>query len=240
MPSRQLVIFDFDETVLSAGSINQMLKFLPDYSRPPSFETGEISWIDYCKSILKELQSMGYSPQTLSKFICMIPPTPSMVKFIQHLCCCSEPKYDLIMISDCFRYFIINWLHKHKILDCFTGIYCNPSEITDCGELVVSAYHCVECPYSKRNLCKRRVMEDFVRLQRDLHINYDRVIYVGDGKNDFCPSLSMCPCDLMCARKGAWLEKIIEENRKKLKIRPEIFLWANGYELIAKVDQKKT
>ncbi|XP_011188377.2 pyridoxal phosphate phosphatase PHOSPHO2 [Zeugodacus cucurbitae] len=238
MPSRQLIIFDFDETIISVNSMRQLLQFIPNYRRPHMYDTQKKGWVDYCNKALKELHFMGYQTSTMCQFIRAVPPIPGMVKLIHYLSNSCEPTYDLILISDGYRIIIADWLEHHGLFHCFTGIYCNPSQINDSGEVTVSGYHCTECPYSPQNMCKRRVMEEFIKMQKSLQINYDRVVYIGNGSGDFCPTLSLGPRDLVCARKDDILAEKIEQNRKKLKIKPEIYLWASGYEIIAKLDQR--
>ncbi|XP_050335033.1 pyridoxal phosphate phosphatase PHOSPHO2-like [Bactrocera neohumeralis] len=239
MPSRQLIIFDFDETIISVNSMRQLFQFIPNYRRPQKNDSQKKGWIDYTNKAFKELHSMGYPANTMCKFIRAVPPVPGMVKLIHYLWNSTEPTYDLILISDGYRILIADWLEQHGIFHCFTGIYCNPSKINDCGEVTVSGYHCAECPYSPQNLCKRRVMEEFISMQKALNIKYDRVAYIGNGSGDFCPALGLGSCDLVCARKYDTLAEKIQQNRKKLKIKPEIYLWVSGYELIAKLAQNK-
>ncbi|XP_053957126.1 pyridoxal phosphate phosphatase PHOSPHO2-like [Anastrepha ludens] len=237
MSSRQLAVFDFDETLIGACCMRQILKFLPDYRRPPAYDFAKKGWIEYANSVFKELLSMGYSLETLCKFICSLPPIPGMPELIQHLWNSSVPQYDLIIVSDSFSIFVINWLKAHKLFKCFTGIYCNPTTINDSGELIVDSYHCASCPFSPPNFCKNRVLNEFLSMQQQLNINYDRVVYIGNGRNDFCPTLNMRSRDLVCARKDDVLAEKIQKNRKKMKIQPKLYLWIDGYELLDKLAQ---
>jgi hypothetical protein len=39
---------------------------------------------------------------------------------------------------------------------------------------------------------------------------YDRVIYVGDGRNDFCPCTRLGPSDHILARTEVWSPCVLE------------------------------
>uniref|UniRef100_W8BU54 Pyridoxal phosphate phosphatase PHOSPHO2 n=1 Tax=Ceratitis capitata TaxID=7213 RepID=W8BU54_CERCA len=238
MPSRQLIVFDFDETLISVCCMRQLFKFIPSHRRPPMYDVDKKGWIDLANLTFKELHSMGYSATTLCKFIRAVPPVPGIVRLIHYLSNSREPTYDMICISDCYRLLVNDWLESHALSECFTGVYCNPTEINENGELIASSYHCVECPYSPPNLCKRHVMDAFIAMQKQLHIKYDRVVYIGNGKGDFCPVLSLRSCDLMCARQDDVLAEKIKSS-KKFKLKPKIYLWNNGLDLLAKLNENK-
>jgi pyridoxal phosphate phosphatase PHOSPHO2 len=58
--------------------------------------------------------------------------------------------------------------------------------------------------------------------------NYiDKVVYVGDGENDYCPALSLNYNDVLFPREKWGLHKKIEEGSKEdLKCR--MVLWSSG------------
>ena len=43
---------------------------------------------------------------------------------------------------------------------------------------------------------------------------YKRIIYLGDGANDLCPALRLQPQDMVMARKGYDLDRLIQERKK--------------------------
>lgn len=63
------------------------------------------------------------------------------------------------------------------------------------------------CPLCPSNLCKgqqlRRVREEG---------KYGRVVFAGDGANDLCPALTLAKGDLLCARQGTALQKLIQQR----------------------------
>ena len=65
---------------------------------------------------------------------------------------------------------------------------------------------------STKNLCKGEILEDYITTSGK---NFSLVCYVGDGKNDFCPSLRLSAGDLTCVREGFSLEKYIPQMEDK-------------------------
>jgi HAD superfamily phosphoserine phosphatase-like hydrolase len=105
---------------------------------------------------------------------------------------------DLHILSDANSVFISEILVKHGLASCIDGIHTNPASFCD-GALRVRPFHdephgCALCP---SNLCKGAVMEQLL-----MRGQYARVVYVGDGGNDFCPSCRTGPWDTVLARSA--------------------------------------
>lgn len=66
------------------------------------------------------------------------------------------------------------------------------------------------CPLCPANLCKGRELDALRCKNRP-----GRIVYAGDGANDFCPALCLGPEDVVLARTGHRLEQLILEEMKK-------------------------
>lgn len=58
---------------------------------------------------------------------------------------------------------------------------------------------------------------------------YKKIIYLGDGANDLCPSLQLREDDLVFARRGYDLDKLIQARKSELKAR--VYQWNTHNEL---------
>jgi len=58
--------------------------------------------------------------------------------------------------------------------------------------------------------------------------SYDRLIYLGDGANDFCPVLRMGPNDVALVRKGKGLERRIKQDGG---VKCEVRYWTGAWEV---------
>lgn len=104
--------------------------------------------------------------------------------------------FDIHILSDANSVFISEILQAHDLTACVDEIHTNPARF-DHGALRVVPFHdkphgCHRCP---ANLCKGAVMEELLMRKQ-----YMRVVYVGDGSNDFCPSCRTGPLDIVLAR----------------------------------------
>ena len=63
------------------------------------------------------------------------------------------------------------------------------------------SHDCSLCPI---NLCKKKALNDYIE---NSQIQYDSILYFGDGSIDFCPAKSLSNKDYVLARKGLALEK---------------------------------
>ncbi|KAK6927292.1 Phosphatase PHOSPHO-type [Dillenia turbinata] len=108
---------------------------------------------------------------------------------------------DLRIISDANTFFIETILENHGLLECFNEINTNPWFIDQEGRIRTSV----------------------------LKEGKKRFIYVGDGKNDFCPSLRLHESDLLLPRRGFALWDIICNNA--VAIKAKIYDWSNCEEL---------
>jgi pyridoxal phosphate phosphatase PHOSPHO2 len=61
--------------------------------------------------------------------------------------------------------------------------------------------------------------------------SYDRIVYVGDGENDFCPILRMRSQDLALARRGRSLEERIIKEGQQAGLKCEVKYWAGAWEV---------
>jgi len=77
-------------------------------------------------------------------------------------------------------------------------------------------------------MCKGHILDEHRRLSG---VKYDVVAYVGDGANDFCPTLRLRETDIVFPRRGYSLEKYIAEGRDKVTatVRP----WDTGLDIVS-------
>lgn len=59
--------------------------------------------------------------------------------------------------------------------------------------------------------------------------SFDKIVYVGDGGNDFCPLLRMREGDLGLVRKNYELEKRIEKEGKEKGCKIDVTLWDQAW-----------
>ncbi|ALC49027.1 CG12237 [Drosophila busckii] len=231
---RRLAAFDFDHTIVSQNTDTVVRDLLPTelITSNALNRLENDSWTEYMAEVFRMLHAQQVTEARIRDTIRGIPEVPGFVRLIKHLH--KKLNFDLIIISDSNSVFIDEWVRAHNLSDCFQAIFTNPAEFDENGLLLVRPHHQqTDCKLSASNLCKGRVLEHFV-IEQDLrhNIRYDHVFYVGDGNNDICPVLRQRACDFACARQGFAMEKHLIKNRNKLKLRANLLIWRNGFELL--------
>ncbi|KAK4427308.1 Inorganic pyrophosphatase 1 [Sesamum alatum] len=223
-----VVVFDFDKTIIELDSdnwvvdelgatdlFNQLLPTMP--------------WNMLMDRMMRELHAQGKTLEDIRDVLRRAPMHPRVVPAIKkaHALGC-----DLRIVSDANMFFIETILDHLGIKDCFTEINSNPSYVDDQGRLRISPYvdfhtsphGCNLCP---PNMCKGMIIE---RIQASIaKEGKKRMIYLGDGIGDFCPSLKLKEGDFMMPRKNYPVWDLICENRTLL--RAEIHEWTDGEDL---------
>ena len=89
----------------------------------------------------------------------------------------------------------INMILDHYQIDNFQHIYTNKGYVDERGLFTVEPYHEFDCQLCSPNLCKGDVLKNHLSKSE-----IERVVYIGDGANDFCPSYFLSDKDYVAAR----------------------------------------
>jgi len=117
--------------------------------------------------------------------------------------------YECIILSGGNSVYI-NWiLEKYNAADIFSNIHCNKAVFgtENLIEVTNDSSDCIRC---KDNLCKKQYLQTYLD-------RFDKVVYIGDGENDFCPASILRISDLLLMRKDYPLFKLVN---KKNSLKP--------------------
>ncbi|XVE88907.1 hypothetical protein DITRI_Ditri19aG0106600 [Diplodiscus trichospermus] len=198
-----VVIFDFDKTIIDCDSdnwvvdelgatdlFNQLLPTMP--------------WNSLMDRMMKELHSQGTK---IEDIVAVLERTPIHPRIIQAIKAAHALGCDLKIVSDANVFFIQTILKHHGLRECFSEINTNPGFVDEEGRLRIFPYHdftksshgCHH-PTCPPNMCKGIVIE---RIQASLSMEEKKkIIYLGDGLGDFCPSLKLGDGDYVMPRKN--------------------------------------
>ncbi|KAG6523105.1 inorganic pyrophosphatase 2-like [Zingiber officinale] len=223
-----VVVFDFDFTLIDYDSENWVVD---TFGLTDLFEQclPTMSWNSLMDKIMKELYLKGLSIEDIEGCLRTIPldsHVASVIKIAHALGC------ELRIVSDANKLFIETILVQHGLLEYFSEINTNPCYVDEEGRLRISPYHdhimavhgCNLCP---PNMCKGMILD---RIRASAAIaGKKQLIYVGDGKGDYCPSLRLTEGDCLMPRKDFPLSKLLYANSDLLKARPHH--WSSSEEL---------
>ncbi|KAJ0986476.1 hypothetical protein J5N97_004832 [Dioscorea zingiberensis] len=221
-----VLVFDFDKTIIDCDSDEWVVDEL---GASELFQQlmPTMSWNTLMDRMMKELHSQGKTSEDIVECL-------RRVHLDTHIISAIKSAYalgcDLRVVSDANLLFIETILKHHELLECFSEINTNPCYVDEDGRLRILPYNdpntshgCSLCP---PNMCKGRIIE---RIKALTSTKGEQLIYLGDGKGDYCPSLRLTEGDHVMARKGYPLWELVSENAKLIKA--EIHEWSNGEEL---------
>lgn len=181
--AKTLMVFDFDDTIvensveyiaMNVAPFELVSKLLRDsnYSTKPWAETADF--------VMGELHKAGFEKEAIMDRVLTMEAFNGMVEFLKKSR--SRPDLELMVLSGANTLMIDAYLSHIGLKDAFTRIIANNAHFDDNGRMRVSCYHAHQCP-NCLGLCKGTVLRELL-----LEGSYQRVVYVGDGSNDVCPT----------------------------------------------------
>ncbi|KAL2087490.1 hypothetical protein ACEWY4_016318 [Coilia grayii] len=233
---KTLMVFDFDHTIVDDNCDTWVIQSTPNKCLPVSlaktYQKGR--WTEYMGRVMSYIGDQNVTPESIRSVMTTIPFTDGMVELFTFI---SRHKNDIecIIISDANTLFIDWVLQGAGIRPAFDKVFSNPGSIDSRGYVTVQCYHshdCIKCPI---NMCKRKILEDFLEHQDKAGVKYARTIYIGDGGNDLCPLKCMREEDIAMPRKGFTLERLLlagVETKDGTPLKPRVLAWSSATEIL--------
>ncbi|KAI8851807.1 phosphatase phospho-type [Chytridium lagenaria] len=228
-----LAAFDFDWTVIDDDSDHWVINKLSETQAAKMKElSGKVQWTDLMGMLLKGLHAEGVTSEDIIKKLGEIPFNPAMVGVFETI---KAAGGDIIIVSDANTIFIEEILIAKNIRHFITEIVTNPGTWDSSGCLTVQRrIKSTDAPHNCQsicaiNLCKGNEMT--IRFE-----GYERFIYGGDGRNDYCPMTKLSTADAVFPRRGHSLEKYLTSNKLSIEaITASIHWWSSSEDLLAAV-----
>ncbi|KAJ1420701.1 putative pyridoxal phosphate phosphatase PHOSPHO2 [Ochromonadaceae sp. CCMP2298] len=237
MSTPTLVVFDFDWSLINENSDTYVIeqlggKFL--YNELKLLQRGEYSerWTELMDLSLCKLYDAGVSVAQLDACLQATPVFGETLEAARYAAACGA---ELAILSDANTHYIEICLQKYGLAETFSRRATNPSLIEG-GRLRITPYQPSsdphQCPLCPTNLCKGGVLTQW--LQEGVQEGQEaqrRVVYIGDGGGDFCPSMRLKPTDLvLCRRDWTLHKKCVGAGAA---FRATLLPWSDGAELLA-------
>jgi pyridoxal phosphate phosphatase PHOSPHO2 len=231
-----LVAFDFDSTIINGNSdlIVQKLISSDKITEDVKMHRKD-GWTVYMQEIFCLLHKNGVTPQQIQDTIAHIPAIPGMDTLIRYF---YKNNADIIIISDANSVFIKDWLSYSSLTHIVKRVFTNHAGYDEDGCLKIAMYHTNDsCQLCTKNMCKGYVLDSFLEERASLGEKYLHIMYIGDGRNDLCPSLRLSEKDVVFPRKGFQLDGLIRDmqNHKDMHVKATVHTWATGYDIIRDV-----
>ncbi|XP_077644552.1 phosphoethanolamine/phosphocholine phosphatase [Lonchura striata] len=212
-PPRFLLVFDFDETIVDENSDESVAR---GRALPAALRHGPAggSYNEHMRRVLAFLGEQGLRPAELRAVYENIPLAPGVAELFQFLSK-HRQHFELVLISDANTFGIEAKLRAAGALSLFRKIFSNPAGFDRRGVLVLGPYHSHTCPRCPPNMCKGKILGEYLAERARDDAEFRSVLYVGDGANDFCPAGALRAADVAFPRKGFPMHRLIQESREK-------------------------
>lgn len=225
-----LAVFDFDNTLKTFEKGNFTWGVSPlfpggKFQEELMAKLKEIPWDEFRILLTEEFNKLENITkkeieETVSKDGQII---KNMDKVIKTL----AKDHDVIIVTNSYEFHVKYFLVGHGIAQYVSKIICVPAEVSEDGKIIrgdvpQTLKACSTCNFS---FCKSLAMKSFIGVK-----NYESIKYFGDGKNDFCPCLTLKSSkDAIFPRKDFALMKLISPIQTDAGIYP----WNDGSDILA-------
>jgi pyridoxal phosphate phosphatase PHOSPHO2 len=223
-----LFAFDFDNTIIDDDSDHFIVKELSE----PLFKrlnTAKGQWTDVCNEMVGELYKLGFKPSDLNTTLASIPFNPVMLSVLKLI---KETGNDILIISDANNVYIDEISTAKGFKGLIDDVITNPAIYLHNGRLQITRHTLADDAHKceigcAANLCKGRELERYLATKK-----YDKIVYLGDGFNDFCPSTKLRKGDAVMPRKGFRFSKMLNDKKFRSQIDADILEWQNAQDIM--------
>ncbi|KAK9677160.1 hypothetical protein RND81_11G124500, partial [Saponaria officinalis] len=218
-----VAIFDFNKTIIDVDSDNWVVDEL-GYTELFSKLLPTMPWNTLNDTIMHEMHAKGVTIDDIANILTRIPIHPRVVPAIKaaHAMGC-----DMKVVSDANTFFIETVLNHLGIRNYFLEIATHLSYIDDEGRLRIFPHRdFVKYPHGCSNPCPPNMCKGEMIKRILSEEGNKRIVYLGDGAGDYCPSLKLRECDHVLPRKNFPVWNLICD--KPLLIKAKIHEWSDG------------
>ncbi|KAG8906711.1 hypothetical protein FRB99_006309 [Tulasnella sp. 403] len=232
---KQLVVFDFDWSMADQDTDRWVMEVLaPDLRRKMRDLSDVVQWTDLVAQTLVELHGRGGTREQIIDSLKIMPFHPAMVRAVKKLQAAKSPETTFLCLSNANQVYINTILEARGLTDLFDEIVTNPATWKESGLLEVRRrvdpngpqHSCqVGC---NPNMCKGEELTAYLERKGE---TFDRMVYIGDGTNDFCPILRFRAQDLVLARSFRGLQERIKKEGDAAGLKPQVKYWGGAWEV---------
>ena len=233
MINKTLIIFDLDQTITNVDTFKTITKMLLTPEETEEIKNiskiPEINWIPILNKLYEYAYKHGKDHLSIKNALESIPLTNGMKELFEYLRQ-NLSKFELIILSSGNKISIEYLLAYNKIIDLFKVILTNPSYVNEKGIIKVSQSNKHNCKTCNACQCKKVELNEYFK--KNPKQNYDKIIWICDGKNDICLCESLESKDYVFPRKDYDLYKELYIKNFKDKIKCKIISWKDGFDII--------
>ena len=238
--NKNLLIFDFDETLVDQDSLYEVANMcLSKEEYHKIVELDQTDFFDGFNYFFKRIKEIGLTLQDYHKKLEQLELSPKMKELFEFIRK-NKSKYEMIILSGDIDYSIKYILKYHGFLDLFDDFILNKGQVQgDDAERLIYVprdqfpHNCNLCISSQ---CKGLELKKY--LEKNNGKKYEKIIFVCDGGNDFCPSKKILrKGDIVFPRVDHGLYKKLFEKNLKDELVCDVYPWKSADEIISKLKE---
>ena len=225
-----LLIFDFDKTIIENDLEHEITKeFLPEIYKEKNGNLYSVkNWISFNNYLYKKMKEKNITLKNIQNKIKTLNLSPKFYELFEFIKS-NKNKFECMVFSASNKYVINYVLKEHKISNLFSFILGNNAEEDKDNLIIIKSIGYLDCKDCNPALCKTLVFNEYFKKNKK---QYEKIIFICDGYNDYCLSKNLEENDIVFVRKNYGLDKILNEKNKKDKIKCVIKYWENGFDII--------
>ncbi|WVQ84656.1 hypothetical protein IAT38_006811 [Cryptococcus sp. DSM 104549] len=242
--SKQLIVFDFDWSFVDQDTdrwvfevLSTELRRLLQTRKAQGMGTGMQSMPEVVNDTMKDVYEKGFKKEDILEALRVLPLHPAMKRAVTTLQKRSA-ETTFICLSNSNEVYINTILEKHGLTDLFSEIITNPAHWSEDAPdrlNIARRLPASEPPHGCQigclaNMCKGNELDAYLAAHGGKD-SYKKIVYVGDGGNDFCPLLRMREGDWACVRKGFELDDRVKNEGPKLGLKVDVKLWEQAWHI---------
>ena len=237
---KYLIIFDFDETIVDQDSeYEQANMTLSKEEYHKIVEMDKIDYYDTFNYFFKRMKEIGLTLKDINSNLEKLKLSPKMEDLFDYLRK-NKSKYEMIILSGDIDYSIKHVLKYHGFLDLFDDFILNKTEIQDENSerliFVPRDQFPHTCDLCISSQCKGLELKKY--LEKNQNKKYNKIIFVCDGGNDFCPSNKILKKgDIVFPRVEHGLCRKLFDQKLINELECDVFPWKSADEIVSKLKE---
>lgn len=231
-PKKILIVFDFDWSFVDQDTDRWIFEVnAPHLRRKMENLESSTQWTDLVAMMCREAHKEGITREQIEGALKILPVHPAMLRAVKKLKASEDPSATFFCLSNANEVFISTILKDKGVANIFDRVTTNPATWEDNDLLVVRRridpngdQHTCQVGCSP-NMCKGDELAAFLKE----HGEYEKVIYIGDGSNDFCPVVRLREQDTVLARTARGLQRRIEREGAAAGLKCKVVYWEGAW-----------
>ena len=233
-PKKNLIIFDFDQTITKKDSLYSQLILLNNpLEKQKIIEMDQVlNYVDVFNYFYQKTLDLKIPLSAINHILDNIPLSPGMEELFKYLRNNRE-HFSILVISSNYEYAVKRVLTSHNIIDLIDGIYSNKFTIDEEKNLIKviqkQTHNCKDCNPCQ---CKKEELNLFYITHNINRDNFLKVLFIADGGNDLCLTKTLNQKDIVFPRIGYSLHNKLSNIEIQKTVQCKICPWENAESII--------